>query len=220
MTGTDEDHYYATGYDVDNDPYVYDNGVLVNHFSITNTSQLNEVEAQFSALSIEQLLKQHLPSVFDTAYHCHLHREIFTDIYPWAGEIRKVDICKGSTTFQRNKAIQEDLDQLFAELLVHNNYRDCNAEQFSHQAGNLLNRLNFIHPFREGNGRTQRLLLTQIAHQAGFSILWSSISADAMKNACIVGHGGEQRAMQRLLFLNLEPVVAPAPPVKKTRKFK
>lgn len=77
MSELGEDHYYTTGDAVNNDPYVYDNGVLIEHFGITNTSKLNEIEAQFSALSIEQLLKQSVSSVFNTTYHCYLHREIF-----------------------------------------------------------------------------------------------------------------------------------------------
>lgn len=43
MSESGEDYYYATGYAVNNDPYVYDNGVLINHFGITNTAQLIEI---------------------------------------------------------------------------------------------------------------------------------------------------------------------------------
>jgi cell filamentation protein len=163
MSESAEDHYYATGYDAARDPYVYENGVLINHFGIKNTSQLNEIEAELSALSIKQLSEQPVPSIFSTDYYSLLHREIFSDVYPWAGELRKVDICKGSTIFLKNAEIQGSLEVLFSELSSHDFYRGYDAVRFSEHAGIFLNRLNFIHPFREGNGRTQRLLITQIA---------------------------------------------------------
>jgi len=206
MSELDEDHYYATGYDVESDPYVYENGVLINHFNITNTSQLNEIEAELTALSIKQLSEQPDSAIFNTEYLCYLHREIFSDVYPWAGELRVVDICKGSTIFLENAKILNTLDMLFVEFGDHNFYRGFDQNQFSIHAGIFLNKLNFIHPFREGNGRTQRLLITQIARQAGFIINWAAISADAMRKACIEGgDGGQHRKMQRLLQLNLDP---------------
>ncbi len=222
MSDTEEDHYYATGYDVDSDPYVYDNGVLINHFNITNTSELNEIEADLTKLSIDQLIINPPPAIFNTDYHCFLHREIFNDVYPWAGELRVVDICKGSTIFLENEKIRTSLDELFTEMADQNYYRGFDAEKLSAHAGIFLNKLNFIHPFREGNGRTQRLLLTQIAQQAGFSINWASISSDSMRKACIEGGDGQHRPMQRLLQLNLEPLdsSSPTPPVTPKKRFR
>ena len=66
--------------------------------------------------------------------------------------------------------------------------------QFVTTAGRFLSDLNAIHPFREGNGRTQRVFLQLLANQAGWQLAWACItpaenntaSARAMsdRNAC------------------------------------
>jgi cell filamentation protein len=71
--------------------------------------------------------------------------------------------------------------------------------------GKFLVQLNFVHPFREGNGRVQRLLVTQIATNAGLSLDWQPIGNEAMKQACIAGIQGESRSMERLIWLNIKP---------------
>jgi cell filamentation protein len=38
--------------------------------------------------------------------------------------------------------------------------------------------LNFIHPFREGNGRTQRIFWTRVARDAGYEIDWDAATGD------------------------------------------
>ena len=70
--------------------------------------------------------------------------------------------------------------------------------------GNFLVQLNFFHPFREGNGRVQRLLVTQIATNAGLELDWQAVGNEAMKQACIAGIQGVTRHMVRLILLNIK----------------
>lgn len=56
--------------------------------------------------------------------------------------------------------------------------------QFAARAGYYLGKINMIHPFREGNGRTQRVLLDQLAELSGFGFEWSGVSGEQMAQAC------------------------------------
>lgn len=201
-----DDHYYATGYDVSDDPYVYNNGVLINHFSIQDTASLNEIEALFAAEAISELLQQPLPDQFNLIHLCYLHQQIFMEVYPWAGSLRQVDICKGDTYFAKHADIESKCAALFDQLALEYNFKGLPIAEFCNKAGIFLSQLNFIHPFREGNGRTQRLLISQLALNNDIEINWLTVSNDAMRAASIAGEQGQYRPMQRLLLLNSDSI--------------
>lgn len=205
MHAPEEPHYYASGYGVENDPYAQENGVLINLLGLTSTRELTEIEADLAGVEIARLLSEPLPPVFDTSHLQALHRGIFHRVYPWAGEFRKVDIGKGDTLFLAHTEVPAALDALLAQVgavFV----PGMPVATFSELAASLLVRLNFIHPFREGNGRTQRLFLTQLARFVGLSLDWSSVGTEAMRRACIEGVIGETRSMVRLILLNTKPL--------------
>ena len=61
----DDDHgYYGTS-NVENDPHVDANGVLINYLGITNTHDLNEAEGSLSELRIIQLALSPVLGEFD-----------------------------------------------------------------------------------------------------------------------------------------------------------
>lgn len=200
-----DDHYYATGYSTDNDPYVYENGVLINLYGIQDTASLNEIESTYSALNLRELSLNPPEPRFTQQYHIALHHLIFKEVYPWAGELRVVDICKASTTFMENEKIADSLEQLFSRLNAVNDCKGMSHAEFSDFMGIFLSQLNFIHPFREGNGRTQRFLISEIARNADFYMDWNTVSPETMNNACIDGIAGQYRKAQRLILLNSRP---------------
>ena len=106
----EDPHYYVAGYSVEDDPYSQPNGVLINYFGIDNTRDLEEIEAT-SAARNPRAFKQPSRRIrcSDTQ---KIHYEIFCDVYPWAGEFRKVDIAKGETFFEANTNIEGKLDEL------------------------------------------------------------------------------------------------------------
>ncbi len=198
-----ENHYYVAGYSLDDDPYCHANGVLVNKLEITNTQDLNEVEAELAALAISNLLSLASPKEFSTASLINIHREIFFEIYPWAGKFRTVDIAKGNTHFEAQENIEDRLNSLFASCKSQNYFIGLNENDFATYAADFFIELNRIHPFREGNGRTQRLLLSQLARNAGYKIAWEGISESAMKEACITGLEGNPAKMKKIIQIYL-----------------
>lgn len=199
-----DDHYYVEGYSAELDPYAQENGVLKNNFGITDSASLNEVEADIAGVQIQKILKEPAPKSFTALHLCALHEQVFSEVYPWAGHYRRVDIAKGDTHFLRHQDIAAKLDTLFSGLAEEGFLQGANPQAFGEFMGEFLVQLNFVHPFREGNGRVQRLLVTQIATNAGLSLDWQPIGNEAMKQACIAGIQGESRPMARLIWLNIK----------------
>jgi cell filamentation protein len=200
-----DDHYYVEGYSAELDPCAQENGVLKNNFGIADSVSLNEVEADIAGVQIQEILKQPAPQSFTASHLCALHGQVFSEVYPWAGQYRQVDIAKGDTHFLKHQDIPAKLDALFSELAKAGFLQNATPQVFSEFMGNFLVQLNFAHPFREGNGRVQRLLVTQIATNAGLALDWQPVGNEAMKQACVAGIQGATRQMVRLILLNIKP---------------
>lgn len=81
------------------DPYISENGVLLNKLHCRTQEELQEQEKWFSVSRIIELLENPVKGSFDLKHLQEIHRYIFQDVYPWAGEIRTVTIAKRNTLF-------------------------------------------------------------------------------------------------------------------------
>jgi len=66
-------------------------------------------------------------------------------------------------------------DYVFAELAKENYLKDLDKATFVKRLAHYYDQLNYIHPFREGNGRTQRVFWSRVARSAGYEINWDDI---------------------------------------------
>ncbi len=103
-------------YGVEQDPYCYpDSTVLINLLGIKNPVELAAAEVAFTRVRMAGYVApfSEAPSIasFQT-----IHHHLFQDLYSWAGQIRTVDISKGSTRFATCARIVPELEKLFAEL--------------------------------------------------------------------------------------------------------
>lgn len=158
----------------DADPYVYaGTEVLRNQKSLTSLDALN----RFERLATAQRLEESLPSVSLTAdgYRA-LHHHVFQDVYDWAGQYRSVAIAKGDL-FALPPYIEGEMQRRFALIHRENDLKGFSAERFSNRAAEHVCEINAVHPFREGNGRTQRLFLKVLARQAGHDLRINKLDA-------------------------------------------
>lgn len=196
-------HYYLAGYSAESDPYVAPNGVLINLLGITSTAELNSVEDRLAILAATSLADQPIRGCFDLQHLSAIHRHLFGKVYPWAGKLRQVDIGKGDTMFLPHHQIEQAAASLFSGLRAEGYLKGLDAPRFCGRAAVYLGELNIIHPFREGNGRTQREFLRELAAQAGYNISWAGCSPDAMIRACIAARDGVYAPLAKLIEIGL-----------------
>ncbi|MGA9875606.1 MAG: Fic family protein [Solirubrobacteraceae bacterium] len=182
------------------DPYVYPGtDVLRNVLDLRNAAALAEREAALSAIRIAQLERRFIPADFGLAHLQATHRYIFGDLYPWAGELRTVRITKGGDLFALPEHIGPYLTTLFADLAHENRLHGLGREQFLERLTHYYAEINAVHPFREGNGRTQRAFLGQIAKAAGHPIALVQLDAERNILAAHESHRGDNSLLRAML---------------------
>jgi cell filamentation protein len=166
------------------DPYLYQGtDVLKNLRDIRDPNTLSRFEAESTTRRIVQLINSPVRCGFDTVCLRAIHRHIFQDVYSWAGQFRTVNISKGGHPFAVAAFIEPVLDHVLRKLSEEACLRGTDPVSFARRAGFYLGEINAVHPFREGNGRTQREFIREMGVQAGFIIDWSRITRDEMMAA-------------------------------------
>ena len=167
----------------DNSYCYQDSCILKNKLGIKNKEQLEEAERNITALRIMQLKTGELRGEPNFKYLCKIHKHIFGDIYSWAGKIRTVDISKGNM-FCNSQFILENAEEIFNRLKKENYLQDYkDVEKMSERLAYYLSEINALHPFREGNGRTQREFIIVLARRAGYKVDFSKVSQEEMIQA-------------------------------------
>lgn len=184
---------YGTG----DDPYCHPgSNVLQNLLNIEDHEELAEAEAELTVLAVEEIEFDSPP--YDLNYFQSLHRQVFEDVYEWAGELRSIDMSKGTTRFCTCKRIAPEANKLFQHLADENYYEDYEREAFVAAIAELYIELNMVHPFREGNGRAQRLLFEHIIINAGFEFDLEGITQQEWVAANIAGVSCDYEPMTAL----------------------
>lgn len=183
-----------------NDPYIYPNtDVLKNKKNIRDFDILQKVERDTSIIRATELAKRPIQGNFDLKHLQKIHKKLFGDIYEWAGELRTVDISKGSSRFAHTPYIQSFLDDTFRKLEKENYLKDIGIDKFSERAAFYMGEINAAHPFREGNGRTMREFISQLAKTNNYKISWDNINQEDMIKASIHSMNGDNRFLANLI---------------------
>ncbi len=183
----------------------FDKELLSSHLlGAKNLDELHELEKNITADKILQLKLTPITGDFDYAYFKTLHKELFQDIYVWAGQDR-YDIGyrgifrKGDTEFTHGGKLPEVAKGLFDALKDENYFKDLDKEQFIKSTASFLNGLNILHPFREGNGRTQRLFMELLAQNAGYDLDLSLVGKNVTIQASILGAKGQLVGFEKIV---------------------
>ncbi len=191
-------YYYEYEWDSE---YCYPHShVLKNKLNITTQSELDEAERAITSLKMAQASLVKIRGKFGIAHLKRMHKFLFEDIYPWAGQFRTVNISKGNQ-FCRADYIEPQLIALFDKLKREDHLKNCaSIQEASKRLSYYLGEINVIHPFREGNGRTQRLFIETLADNAGYILDFSQISEDEMLEASALSYEKDYSLMDKLML--------------------
>lgn len=182
-----------------NDPYTDPaTGTLINLLGITSPEVLASVEADLSKAAVADLATSELRGSYDLDHLRAFHREIFGDLYPWAGELRTVAIAK-TDMFCLPQHLASYSTEVFARLAGEHYLHGLDREAFLDRLTFYFAEVNAIHPFREGNGRAQRAFFGQLARHAGWPIDWSRLDPARNTEASIVSLRGDNVPLRALL---------------------
>lgn len=165
--------------------------VLINKFGLKDQNKLDIVERQIVLLKGTEIERNAVFSNVDFNYYKEIHRQLFEDIYDWAGTVRTINISKKGTVFSKHDNIEE-IGQLKFKRLVKLNYlNNMDESSFFNELTELYNELNMLHPFREGNGRTLRLFITLLVRNTGRDISFAGCDSDLLMIATIKAAQGD-----------------------------
>lgn len=189
------------------DDYVYPGTtVLKNKAGIQDQAALDAFEADATAVRMLELLEQPIPGTYDFAHLCAMHRHLFQDVYEWAGEIRTVDISRDASRFANASRIESYLVGELRKLPAENWLRGLHPEAFVARLAHYMGEINATHPFREGNGRTQRVYCALLAEKAGYFIDFESLDQARMYHVMIASFNGDAKPLAALL-LNITSII-------------
>lgn len=156
-------------------------------------------DATLAAFEVEAVGRRSLEppptGKFDPAHYRALHRHLFGDVYDWAGSYRKVVTWKGTSRFAQPEFIPQQMETAFARLRTASFLPGSDADEFIVQAAEFLGDVNHIHPFREGNGRTQLIFLRLLGQRAGHPFRAENVEPEAFLRAIIDSYHGRMEAL-------------------------
>ena len=142
--------------------YTNRNGILRNTAKIDDEKVLIAFESFKVSKRIEKLSEKPI-KIKDSNSLLEIHHYLFQDVYEWAGKVRTVNISKNGKQFfdgERFNMGFQYIDTLITEYSVLNKK---NRKEIASKLAEILDTVNYLHPFREGNGRTQREFLRLLA---------------------------------------------------------
>jgi cell filamentation protein len=194
--------------------------VLRNKKAITSQAELRAVEYAATDVRQMEIRAGNGPAgKYDKSHLKALHRHIFQDVYEWAGHTRNespmVDgrrvepigmLSKGGMPFLHGSRIEMGLDEAFKPINDLRVLKGSSPQKFAELAGKVLAELNYVHPFREGNGRAQEAFIFELGRKFGHEVDFTIITRARMIEASIeTAKNPSSQAMQNIVLDAVDP---------------
>jgi len=193
------------------DPYLIPGtNVLRNLLGLTSAADLSAAEADLSFVRALQLLDEPVPATNDLRELQRIHLHLFQDICDWAGQVRTIDVRKnvpGAEFFLPVGYIEHAASICFAALAEDNHLSGLRRDEFVEHIAHHYEKINYIHPFREGNGRVQRIYWNRVALAAGWQLDWRPVHGD--ENHLAARAGSDQQDLGPLVRMFDKVVTLP-----------
>ncbi|GAA4411861.1 Fic family protein [Nibrella viscosa] len=153
-------------------------GILPNRLGLVSAEEIGLAEFE-GFLKAEILLTEQLTgrTRFTARYILDMHKLALGDLYSFAGKWRDVNISKGGFVFAAAQFLPRIMQLFETDMLNRAPNRYIDRQQLVRDIAVVHAELLFIHPFREGNGRTARMLANLMGRKQGLSALhWERIA--------------------------------------------
>ncbi|MDR0991779.1 MAG: Fic family protein [Ruminococcus sp.] len=182
--------------------------VLKNKYNITDYDTLSDIERRITSINIAEMDNCPVRGSFDFKHLKNIHKAIFGDLFDWAGKIRTINITK-SSVFTLSHVIEPYAENMiFSKLRKDRFLTAVDPHELSQKLTYYFSELNVLHPFREGNGRTQRIFIEYLAKVAGYSVDFDLISEDSMIEISTDSYEKEYASMLDMFDRITEPIPA------------
>ena len=145
--------------------------MLSNKLGITSEVELANEEERITKIKALELFDSNKINEFEVGTFkglSNIHEFLFSDIYEFAGKIRKENIAKGNFRFASVMYLEDVLAKI--DEMPQNNFENIIKKYVE---------MNIAHPFREGNGRSTRIWLDMILKkEIGKVIDWSKVDKE------------------------------------------
>jgi len=187
-------------YKLENDPYIDPKtGILRNLFDVKDVATLNQVEAEITVAVIATLIEHPIPGNFDLEHLQAIHKRLFASIYDWAGKLRTVEMAKDKTRFAPIEYLVQAADNLFKEFKSEKYLDNLDDKKYIMRFAHYYSEVNLLHPFREGNGRAERVFFSLLAQRRGRHVAWDLLDPGQAIKACIRAYNGDESQLVKLL---------------------
>lgn len=174
------------GYEDKKSKYFYDScDVLINKLDIKNPQELEAYERQVVSLKLLIIDEANLGDKFDKKRLSEIHRFLFNEVYDFAGEFREENLAKDDFRFASCEFISQELDRVLEDLEDLDVFKELTTAEVADKLAYIMSELNVIHPFREGNGRTYREFIRQLANALGYNLDWSKANYKEIFDASV-----------------------------------
>lgn len=183
-------------------------GLLRNRRGITDPDEFDRALNLYASSAWALLIVEDVPEPPGWAYLQAIHRRMFSPLLEWAGEIRDVDVAAGNTSiaYCRPEFIRANLEALFDRLADEDYLRGLDRESFAFALAERWGELSAIHPFRDGNTRSQSFYVTALAARAEYQIDWAGTDVDELRARRLRAVAGNERPLGEYLLTHLLPV--------------
>lgn len=160
------------------DPYRDGSGVLRNRLGITDVDTLATAERAAAFQRVVELEQHPIDGRFDFAHLRAIHHHILQDIYDWAGELRTSDTGAFGIPHARPQFLADELNRVFRQIAAHP-LSASDSDAATDTVAAHWSELTLVHPFRDGNSRSQRVFFDQMFRDAGWAVDWADVDAAA-----------------------------------------
>lgn len=178
--------------------------VLRNKADIRDQADLQRFERGVTAIRIQELREKPVGGDYSLRHLQDIHRQVFRDVYAWAGEVRTVDLAKGPPGDRTVFTFKEDipLKAEYIKITIEESryLRGMDREKFASKMAEIYAAVNELHPFREGNGRTSREYVSQLAKESGHSLDFSRVDRQVWNEAAKLSARGDLGPIKEVFY--------------------